>query len=208
VGKAAVLQAFLSYERISLHHWWVTDPKKHLNPRYAIHQVFDQDLELLRRMLLTPETDKQYAFEGAVSTLLSLLGFSVANYGRIPKLQKGPDIIVLTPLGHVGIIECTVGLLNENDKLAKLVQRTKLIKAKLADAGYGYLQLQSAIMTPLSRDEVAVDLATAGEHGIAVICKEDIEGMLRQVVLPPNADRLFQEAKRLIPSSEPSLFQQ
>ena len=210
VGKAAVLQAFLSYERISLHHWWVTDPKKHLNPRHAIHQVFDQDLELLRRMLLAPETDKQYAFafEGAVSTLLSLLGFSVANYGRIPKLQKGPDVIVHTPLGHVGIIECTVGLLNENDKLAKLVQRTKLIKAKLADAGYGYLQLQSAIVTPLSRDEVAVDLATAGEHGIAVICKEDIEGMLRQVVLPPNADRMFQEAKRLIPSSQPSLFQQ
>ena len=208
VGKAALLQAFLSYERISLHHWWVTDPKKHLNPRHAIHQVFDQDLELLRRMLLTPETDKQYAFEGAVSTLLCLLGFSAANYGRIPKLQKGPDIIVITPLGHVGIIECTVGLLNENDKLAKLLQRTKLIKAKLADAGYGYLQLQPAIVTPLSRDEVAVDFATAGEHGIAVICKEDIEGMLRQVVLPPNADRMFQEAKRLIPSSQPSLFQQ
>ncbi len=208
VGKAAVLQAFLSYERISLHHWWVTDPKKHLNPRHAIHQVFDQDLEFLRRMLLTPETDKQYAFEGAVSTLLCLLGFSAANYGRIPKLQKGPDIIVITPLGHVGIVECTVDLLNENDKLAKLVQRTKLIKDKLADAGYGYLQLQPAIVTPLSRDEVAVDLETAGEHGIAVICKEDIEGMLRQVVLLPNADRMFQETKRLIPSSEPSLFQQ
>jgi len=43
-------------------------------------------------MLLTPETDKPYAFEGAVSTLLGLLGFSVANYGRIPKLQKGPMV--------------------------------------------------------------------------------------------------------------------
>lgn len=207
VGEAAVLQAFLSYDRISLHHWWVTDSKKHFNPRHAIHQVFDQDLELLRRMLLTPETDKPYAFEGAVSTLLGLLGFSIVNYGRIPKLQKGPDIIALTPLGHVGIIECTVGLLNENDKLAKLVQRTKLIKAKLTDVGYGHLQLQSVIVTPLSRDEVAVDLATAGEHGISVICKEDIEGMFQQVGFPPNADKMFEEAKRLIPSSQPSLFQ-
>jgi len=43
-------------------------------------------------MLLTPETDKPYAFEGAVATLLGLLGFSVANYGRIPKLQKGPMV--------------------------------------------------------------------------------------------------------------------
>jgi hypothetical protein len=83
-----------------------------------------------------------------------------------------------------------------------------LIKDKLADAGYGYLQLQSAIVTPLSRDEVAVDLETAGEHRIAVICKEDIEGMLRQVVFPPNADRMFQEVKRLVPSSQSSSFQQ
>ena len=79
-------------------------------------------------MFLKPDTDKPYAFESAVSTLLTLLGFSVANYGRIPKLQKGPDIIAVTPSGHVGIIECTIGLINENDKLAKLVQRTTLIK--------------------------------------------------------------------------------
>ncbi len=101
-------------------------------------------------MLLKPDTDKPYAFESAVSTLLTLLGFSVSNYGRIPKLQKGPDIIAVTPSGHVGIIECTIGLINENDKLAKLVQRTTLIKEKLTDARYGHLQLQSTIVTPLS----------------------------------------------------------
>lgn len=86
IAEASVVQTFLSYDRISLHQWWVTDPKKHLNPWQAIHQIFDQDLELLRKMLLKPETDKPYAFESAVSTLLTLLGFSVANYGRIPKL--------------------------------------------------------------------------------------------------------------------------
>ena len=125
MGEASVLQAFLSYDRVSLHQWWVTDPKKHLNPWQTIHQIFDQDLELLRKMLLKPETDKPYAFEGAVSTLLTLLGFSVANYGRIPKLQKGPDIIAVTPSGHVGIIECTIGLINENDKLAKLAREPR-----------------------------------------------------------------------------------
>lgn len=164
VGEASVVQAFIGYDRISLHQWWVTDPQKHLNPWQAIHQIFDQDLELLRKMLLKPETDKPYAFENAVSTLLTLLGFSVANYGRIPKLQKGPDIIAVTQSGHVGIIECTVGLINENDKLAKLVQRTTLIREKLADARYGHLQLQPTIVTPLSRDEVAADLVTAGNH--------------------------------------------
>ena len=117
VGDASLLQAFVSYAGVSHHQWWVTDPQKRLNPRHAIHQVFDEDLELLRRMLLKPETDKPYVFENAVATLLYLLGFSVSNYGRIPKLQKGPDIIAISPAGHVGVVECTVGLLDENDKL-------------------------------------------------------------------------------------------
>lgn len=205
VGQALLVQVFLSYGRVSLHQWWITDPTKHLNPRHAIHQAFDQDQELLRKMLFTPETDKPYAFEGAISALLSLLGFSVANYGRIPKLQRGPDIIAVTPLGHVAVVECTVGLLNENDKLAKLVQRTKLVKVKLAEAGYGRLEIQSMIVTPLPRDEVTADVEVAGEHGIAVICKGDLERMVSQVALPPNADRLFADSKRLIPGSNPSL---
>jgi len=205
VGEALLVQAFLSYDRVSLHQWWITDPTKHLNSRHAIHEVFDQDQELLRRMLFAPETDKPYAFEGAVSVLLNLLGFSVSNYGRIPKLQKGPDIVAVTPLGHVAVVECTVGLLNENDKLAKLVQRTKLVKAKLAQAGYGRLEVQPIVVTPLSRDEVVADVETAGEHGIAVVCKGDLEQMVRQVALPPNADRLFADSRRLVPRSNPSL---
>ena len=158
-------------------------------------------------MLLKPETDKPYIFEGAASTLCNLLGFSVMNYGRIPKLQKGPDIIAVTPAGNIVVIECTVGLLNENDKLAKVVQRTKLIKEKLTAAGYGHLQIQPAIVTPLSRDEVAANLEAAGKHSIAVICKEDIEEMLTQISLPPNPERLFQDAKGLIPrANQGSLF--
>lgn len=207
VGDASLLQAFVSYAGVSYHQWWVTDPKKRLNPRQAIHQVFDEDLELLRRMLLKPETDKPYAFESAVSTLLNLLGFAVSNYGRIPKLQKGPDIIAITPAGHIGVIECTVGLLNENDKLAKLVQRAKLIRDKLDAAGYGFLQSQAVIVTPLTRDEVTANLDTAGKHDIAVVAKEDIEEMLNQVNLPPNTDRLFEDAKRLVPNAgQGSLF--
>lgn len=202
VGSASLLQVFLSYAGISHHQWWVTDPKKRLNPRYAVHQVFDEDLELLRRMLLKPETDKSPTFENAVSTLLSLLGFSVSNYGRIPKLQRGPDIIAFSPAGHIAVVECTLGLLDENDKLAKLVQRAKLIRDKLNVTGYGFLQSLAVIVSPLSRDEVTANLETAGKHDIAVVCKENIEEMLNQVNLPPNADKLFEDAKRLVPNRE------
>lgn len=207
VGSASLLQGFVSYAGVSHHQWWVTDPQKRLNPRLAIHQVFDEDLDLLRRMVLKPETDKPYVFENAVSTLFSLLGFAVSNYGRIPKLQKGPDIIAISPTGHVSVIECTVGLLDENDKLAKLVQRAKLIRDNLGGTGYGFLQLQAVIVTPLSRDEVTANLETAGRHEIAVVCREELEGMLNQVTLPPNADRLFEDAKRLVPNAgQGSLF--
>lgn len=207
VGDASLLQAFVSYAGISHHQWWVTDPQERLNPRYAIHQVFDGDLEILKRMLLKPESDKSQMFESAVSTLLSMLGFSVANYGRAPKLQDGPDIIAVAPSGDVGVVECTVGLLDRNDKLAKLVQRSMLIRKQLDHVGYGSLQLQAVIVTPLSREEVAANLEAAGKHEIAVVCREELEEMLKQVGLPPNGDKVFQDAKGLIPNAgQESLF--
>ena len=107
VGDASLLQVFVSYSGVSHHQWWVTDPLKTLNPRHAIHQVFDSDLEILRKLLLSPEIDKSQMFEAGVSTLFSLLGFSVCNYGRAPKLQDGPDIIAIAPSGNVGVVECT-----------------------------------------------------------------------------------------------------
>jgi len=202
VGDALFLQAFLSYKDVCIHEWWVTDPEKRLNPRYSIHQIFDDDLELLRRMLLQPDTDKPYAFENAVSTMLSLLGFSVSNYGRIPKLQKGPDIIAIPPSGDVSVVECTMGLLDENGKIAKLVQRAKLIREQLNQSGYAFLQLQPLIVTPLSRAEVTADLETARKHDIAVICKAELEEMLNQVSLPLKPDTLFQDAKKLVPGAQ------
>ena len=198
VREAPLIQAFLSYAGVFFHQWWIADPQKHLNPRYAIHQVFDQDMELLKVMLLKPESDRPYAFEGAVSTLCHLLGFSAVNYGRIPKLQQGPDLIAVTPTGKIGVIECTVGLLNVNDKLAKLVQRRTLIKEKLNAAGYGHLNILAAIVTPLSRNEVVADLEVASKHNIVVICKEEIEKLLSRIGLPQNPEILFQELERLV----------
>lgn len=207
VGDASLLQAFVSYAGISHHQWWVTDPEERLNPRYAIHQVFDGDLDILSRMLLKPDSDKSQMFETAMSTLLSLLGFSVSNYGRAPKLQDGPDIIAVAPSGNTAVVECTIGLLDRNDKLAKLVQRTMLIRKQLDQVGYGLLQLQAVIVTPLSREEVAANLETAGKHDIAVVCKEELEEMLKQISLPLNPDKRFQDSKSLIPNAgQESLF--
>lgn len=207
VGDAHLIQTFLSYAGVSLHQWWVADPLKRLNPRQAIHQTFDTDMSSLRQMLFEPKNDQDYVFESAVTTLLGLLGFSVTNYGRAPKLQDGPDIIALAPSGNVAVVECTIGLLDNKDKLAKLVQRSTGIREKLNQAGHSFLQVQPVIVSSLSREGVAKDMETAGKYDIAVVCREDIEHFLTQVSLPPNADRLFDDAKGLIPNvGQGSLF--
>ena len=199
VGDAQLMQAFASYSGVALHQWWITDPNKRLNPRHAIHQVFDDDLELLTKQLFKPESDKAHMFEQAVSTLLNLIGFSTGTYGRIPKLQRGPDVIAISPAGNIGVVECTLGLINENDKLAKLVQRTKLIKDKLSQTGYGHLQVLPVVVTPLPRTENSANLEEAGKLGIAVVCKEDIEALIVQVRLSLNPEKWFEDAKSLVP---------
>jgi hypothetical protein len=205
VGAATLIKVFLSYKAVNLQEWWINDPQKQLNQRQALHQVFDNDLELLKRTLLEPESDKPHVFEGAVSMLFYLLGFSAANYGTIPKLQRGPDVIVVAPSGNVGVIECTVGLLDEKDKLAKLVQRTKLLKDKLIASGFGHLHAQAVIATPLRRGEIIANLDDAAKYDIAVISKENIEELLSQVSLPLNPERLFEYIKGLIPGGNPPM---
>jgi hypothetical protein len=200
VGDAPVLEAYLSYAEVPIDQSSVSDPTKHLNPRHAINQLFDPKNDRLPLLLSNPGGDREKSFEGGVSTLLTLLGFSVSNYGRIPKFQEGPDIIAMTPSGHVAIVECTVGLLNQNDKISKLVHRSRAIREKLANSGYSGVEIQPVGVTLLSQEEVAADLDDARAHGIAVICKQNLEDALKQIELPLDADRFFRNLKKLIPA--------
>jgi hypothetical protein len=204
VEEAPILQAFVSYDGAALHQWWISDPTKHLNPRFAIHETVDKKLELITDFLLNPKKDSNGSrnFESAISVLLSLLGFAVTHYGEIKTLQDGPDIIAITPRGNVGIVECTIGLLDEKDKLAKLVRRTKLIKESLAAAGHGYIVIQPVIVSALPREQVTANLEEAHKHRITVVCREDIERLLNQVNLPASPDRFFDEAVQSVSGAE------
>jgi len=197
----------LSYGEVPIDQSSVSDPTKHLNPRHAINQLFDPQNDRLPLLLFNPGGGKEDSFEGGVSTLLTLLGFSVSNYGRFPKFQEGPDIIAMTPGGHVAVVECTVGLLNKKDKIAKLVQRTHAIREKLENSGYSGVDIQPVCVTRLSQEEIAVDLEDARTHGIAVVCKQNLEDALKQIELPLDADRFFGNLKKLIPApKDNSLF--
>lgn len=204
---APVLQGFLSYDGIALHQWWIDDPEKRLNQRHAIHEIFDKEFGFVKKFLLTPEGKQNRSFEHGMALLLSILGFSVLHYGKLSNMEDGPDIIAITPSGNVGVIECTTGLLNAKDKLVKLAQRTSLIKEHLKKAGHGHFPVQPVIVTALPKSEVEAGFEQAGDNGIAVVCKENIEELLKRSTLPPKPDALFQEAQRLIPGTkQPSLF--
>lgn len=207
VGDALLLQAFLSYEDIALQTWWVEDPKKRLNPRYAINEVVDPDLKLLERFLFAPGKDSR-GFEHGVALLLHALGFAVSHHGSIPKLEDGPDLLIMSPQNNVGVVECTTGLLDQDDKLARLVQRTRAIRKKLDEAGYSYLTIQPVIVTKLPRKEVEAHLETAAKNGIAVVCKEDLERLYTaELRLLPDPEGLFRRAVESVPrSNQESLF--
>ncbi len=88
-----------------------------------------------------------------------------------------------------------------------MVQRTQLIRENLSISGHGFLQIKHVIVTPLTRAEVEADLEVAGKYNIAVICKEDIDSLLKLVILYPNPEKLFEDVNRLIPGkSEEDLF--
>jgi hypothetical protein len=67
--------------------------------------------------------------------------------------------------------------------------------------------VQPAIVTPLSRGEVEADLEMAAQHGIAVVCRENLEAGINQINLPLRAEQIFQDVKKLVPvTRKSSLF--
>ncbi len=156
----------------------------------------------MKDALIGPSAKKGDSFENAVSALLSLFGFCVTHYGGIKSLQDGPDIIAITPSGRIGIFECTTTLPDNNGKIAKLVRRRQLTEARIAgSSGDIIAESLAAIFTPLSREEVKANLALAGNNGVALVCKEQIEQFLGRVALSSDADALFVELKGFVPPS-------
>jgi hypothetical protein len=201
VGDAPVLQTFLSYQETALHQWWVFDPDKRLNLRQAVYELFDQQLETLKTFLNGQGRDTSRDFEKGFAFLANLLGFAIVPFSIIPQLADGPDLIASTPNGNAVVIECTIGHLTENNKLAKLVRRTNLLKEKLRLAGHGHLKVQSIIVSLLSRSELQVELDEAGKHKVAVISKEELQTLINETILFPNAEELFTRIPELIPPS-------
>lgn len=81
--------------------------------------------------------------------------------------QKGPDTFAVIPgEDALLVIEYTTGLLDQKDKLAKLVQRTQALRDALARTGYPATAVYSVIVSALPRKHLAAHVNSAHDHGV------------------------------------------
>jgi hypothetical protein len=202
VLPAKLAQCFLSYDGEFLHKLWMTDPLQQLNQRSGIYALFDQGKVSLREALFPQKTHARNLEEG-MALLLSLHGFIVSKYGFL-KSQDGPDLVAETMNGKLAVVECTTDLPDKSDKLTKLIQRTIRIKEYLSTTLHSYSEVIPVLVSTLPTAEVHAQRDSAAKMGVALICKENIEELIKRLEFPPNPDVLYEEAKQLIPKKEGS----
>ncbi len=204
IPPGAVLHCIASYDGFAHHQGWIADPKNFQNPRRASLEEFDDKLEILRDYLFEEQKTRKDArdFEFGVAWLMWMLGFSVAQAGGTSRTSDAPDIIAISPKGNIVIVECTTGLLKAEHKLSKLVDRTELVRKRIAASGNSHLKLLPVIVTAKTREEVRADLDQAYKLGVAVVTRETLEEFLPQTFLAVDADIIFDRALEAVQPKE------
>ena len=125
VPKAAVVHGLVSYNGIVQHHYYFGDPNSFQNPRRAGYEAFDPKLSVIHDILAKSQNMRgSREFETAMSWLFWMLGFAPAYLGSFPDSNNAADFLASAPNGNIAVVECTVGLLKDNDKLPKLHDRS------------------------------------------------------------------------------------
>lgn len=169
---------------------WFVDSTKSPNVRYAAVQQFDPSLRMVRNGLF--EAADSHRFEDAVSALLFLLGFA----STVQLEKDSPDLIVVTPLGKVLLVECTTRVADVFAKVGKLVDRRGVLKQALSDAK-AQGEIFAVLVCRLPRDQIAA-LDEIKKAGVILIAREDLEEGLTRALLPANPDQIVDEAKRIL----------
>ncbi len=171
---------------------WFVDPTKSPNVRYAAVQRFDIGLRMVRQGLF--EATESHRFEGAVSALLFLLGFA----STVQLEKDSPDLIVVTPLGKVLLIECTTRVADVFAKVGKLVDRRGALEQAMSDARVQG-EVSTALVCRLPRNQIAAQNEIR-KAGVLLVSREDLEEGLTRALLPANPDQIVEEAKRSLRS--------
>ena len=209
ISAGAVLHCFACYGGRAQHHYWVADPSTAQNPLRAVHQTFDNKLDVLQELVTKAQTKGANArdLEIAIAWLLWMLGFSATHIGATPKTSDAPDLIATTPQGHFLVIECTTGILKEDNKLPHLVERTEKVRQSLAASGNQHLRVLPVIVTTKTREEVRAETDQAHKLGVLVATREVFAELLNRSLLFPDASRAYAEAEEALSRIQnPSVF--
>jgi hypothetical protein len=206
VSETHAVLVFLSHSNKLFDRWWIFDPIKHINHRYAAYMAIDNDFAELKKFLSGQSRKPASDLEIGVALLLGLFGFTTFHHGLIPTLQEAPDLLVFTEASQLAVIECTIGIPNENNKISKLIARVGRIRESLLNSGNAHVEVLPIIVTTSPRASVPKDIEEAGKHGVVVITRENIDSIIERIKFPPFLpSQLFAEAKTLLPfSASPS----
>jgi hypothetical protein len=192
VPPSTIVQCFASYKGRWVHQGWIADPDTAVNLRRAAHEVFDPNLEGTRKSLFDAKLLKQDArtLEAGVGNLLFMHGFAV-NPLSSHFTAEAADLLAFTPLGHVAVVECTVGAIDNKGKLSKLLARSGALVEKLKQTGNPHLKVLPVMVTTLPRAALAdIDLASA--KGVLVVSLEDLQRWLEETLVPRDANHAFE----------------
>jgi hypothetical protein len=201
VPAGAIVQCIASYADEAHHVQWRADPAKFLNPRNAILASVDPSGSQIQTYLHPEMPAKGKAaddFEAAIAWVLWAMGFSAASFGMHPKTRDAFDVIATTPRGDFLVVECTLGLLRADGKLSKLAARTAKVRDSLAACNMKHLRVLPAIVTAMTREQVAADAGPATDLGVLVITREDLDEVQNELVRFPDADSLFERGVRAV----------
>jgi hypothetical protein len=192
VPQGAALHCVVSYAGHAQQQGWIADPNNSQNSRRVLLEEFHNGLGILESYLFDEQRQGKDArdFEFGIAWLIWMLGFSASQVGGRKNTSDAADIVATTPSGNIFIVECTTGLL-KSDKVAKLVERSAIVRKRLISSGNHHLKVLPVIITSKPKVEVKADIDDVKNKGVAVVTKEDLESMLSQTIVYPDAELIF-----------------
>jgi len=138
------------------------------NPVLEVQHLFLPDPDFARRALRgESKKDKGGDFERAVGWLLGACGLTPLVFAG---LGRETDLVAVLPERRIAVcVECTIGMPDNKNKLAKLYERSENLKAKLPD--FEVMRVVATATSDIPPDQIKV----ATEHGTAVLTGADLE---------------------------------
>jgi hypothetical protein len=198
VPNAAVIQGIARYCDIAEHHGWAVDPSTVQNPKRAVYETFDKNLEFLTEVIHREGRGRARDLEAVVGWLLWMLGYSPANLGGTERTQDAADLLVSTPSGQIAIVEVTTGLLKAENKLSILHDRAQAVRRSLDNSNNRHIRILPIIVTSKTREEIQPDLEQAERWGILVLAREELDNLTTTTLVYPNAEQLYEQAERTV----------